>query len=128
MDLDLRQSDVADRIGVWTSTVNYWENNHFNPEVRYLPAIIAFLEYDPSGPQPASLPLQLRAARIAIGLTRRQLAALLEVHPATVAKWERGGAPLKGISRSIGELHCSEGVVGLAYAWHMPVDDREGST
>ena len=34
MDLGLRQSDVARTIGVWTSTVNYWENNHFIPDVR----------------------------------------------------------------------------------------------
>jgi len=37
MDLKLRPSDVARIIGVWTSTVNYWENNHFNPNVRYVP-------------------------------------------------------------------------------------------
>ena len=92
MDLGLRQSDVADRIGVWTQTVNYWENNRFNPEVRYVPNIVAFLGYDPFGPAPASFPSQLKANRIAAGLTRRQIAAQLEVHPATVAKWERGEA------------------------------------
>jgi transcriptional regulator with XRE-family HTH domain len=90
MDLGLRQLDVANRIGVWTSTVNYWENNHFNPEVRYVPKIVAFLGYDPFGPPPESFPLQLKVARIAAGLTRRQLAARLGVHPGTVAEWERG--------------------------------------
>lgn len=92
MDLGLRQSDVAARIGVWTSTINYWENNHFNPEVQYVPELIAFLDYDPFGPPPASFPLQLKAARITAGLTRRQLAAQLNVHPGTVAEWERGEA------------------------------------
>ena len=96
MDLGLRQSDVADRIGVGTQTVNYWENNHFNPEVQYVPKIVVFLGYDPFGPPPASFPLQLKAARIAAGLTRRQLAARLGVHPGTVAEWERGeSAPSK---------------------------------
>ena len=99
MDLGLRQSDVADRIGVWTSTVNYWENNHFNPEVRYVPKIVAFLGYDPFGPPPASFPLQLKAARIAAGLTRRQLAARLGVHPGTVAEWERGATRPAGARR-----------------------------
>ena len=89
MDLGLRQSDVADRIGVWTATVNYWENNHFNPEVQYVPAIAAFLGYDPFGPPPTSYALRLKAARIAAGLTRRQLAARIGVHPGTVAGWER---------------------------------------
>jgi len=92
MDLGLRQSDVADRIGVWTSTINYWENNHFNPEVQYVPKVVAFLGYDPFGPPPASFPLQLKAARIAAGLTRTQLAAQLGVHPGTVAEWERAEA------------------------------------
>jgi hypothetical protein len=27
--------------------VNYWENNRFNPEVRYVPQIVAFLGYEP---------------------------------------------------------------------------------
>lgn len=90
MDLGLRQSDVAERIGVGTPTVNYWENNHFNPEVQYVPNIVSFLGYDPFGSPPASFPLQLKAARTAAGLTRRQLAARLGVHPGTLAEWERG--------------------------------------
>ena len=92
MDLDLRQSDVAVRIGVWISTVNYWENNHFNPEVQHVPKIVAFLGYDPFGPPAAGFPARLKAARIAAGLSRRQLAARIGVHPATVAEWERGKA------------------------------------
>ena len=92
MDLGLRQSDVADRIGVWTATVNYWENNRFNPEVQYVPGLVAFLGYDPFGPPPATFPLQFKAVRIGAGLTRRQLAARLGVHPGAVAEWERGQA------------------------------------
>ncbi len=96
MDLGLRQSEVAARVGVGTQTVNYWENGHFNPEAQYVPAIIAFLGYDPFGPPPASFPLQLKAARMAAGLTRRQLATRLGVHPGTVAEWERGtAAPIR---------------------------------
>jgi transcriptional regulator with XRE-family HTH domain len=90
MDLGLRQSDVAARIGVWTSTVNYWENGHFNPEVQFVPRIVAFLGYDPFGPPPESFPAQLKAARVAAGLIRRQLAVRIGVHPTTVAEWERG--------------------------------------
>lgn len=90
MDLGLRQSDVAEQIGVGTQTVNYWENGHFNPEPRYVPKLATFLGYEPFGPTPTSFPLQLKAARIAAGLTRRQLARHLAVHPVTVAEWERG--------------------------------------
>jgi len=92
MDLGLRQTDVADRIGVGTSTVNYWENNRFNPEVQYVPETVTFLGYDPFEPPPASFSMQLKAARIGAGLTRRQLAARLGVYPGTVAEWERAYA------------------------------------
>jgi transcriptional regulator with XRE-family HTH domain len=105
MDLGLRQSEVADRIGVSTSTVNYWENKHFNPEVQYVPRIVAFLGYDPFGSPPASFPLQLKAARIAAGLSRRHLAARLGVHPGTLAEWERGEAqPLEQSGRRLRAL------------------------
>jgi transcriptional regulator with XRE-family HTH domain len=108
MDLGLRQSDVAERIGVWTSTINYWENNRFNPEVQYVPKIVAFLEYDPFGPQPDGFPAQLKAARIAAGLTRRQLAVRLGVHAGTVAEWERGEARPAKVSR--GRIRSTLGV------------------
>ena len=92
LDLGLRQSDLAREIGVWTSTVNTWENRHFDPEVQHVPKIVQFLGYDPFGPPSDSFPARLKAARIAAGLTRRELAARLRIHPATVAKWERGEA------------------------------------
>jgi transcriptional regulator with XRE-family HTH domain len=105
MDLGLRQSDVADRMGVWTSTVNYWENNHFNPEVQYVPEIVGFLGYDPFGPPPTSAPLQLKAARMAAGLTRRQLAARIGVHPGTLAEWERGESrPLRRLREKLAAI------------------------
>jgi len=110
MDLGLRQSDVADRIGVWTSTVNYWENNHFNPEVEYVPRIVTFLGYDPFGTPPATFPLQLKAARIAAGLTRRKLAARVGVHPATIAGWERG--EVQPLESSFGRLRALLGISG----------------
>ena len=92
MDLGLRQSDVAAQIGVGTQTVNYWENGHFNPEVQSVPKIVAFLGHNPFRPQSGGFPGRLKAARIAAGLTRRQLAIRLRVHTGTVADWERGQA------------------------------------
>lgn len=92
MDLGLRQSDVAAQIGVGTQTVNSWENNHFNPDVHCVPKIVAFLGYDPFGTPPERFPGQLKAARIALGLTRKQLAVRLRVRGVTIAKWERGEA------------------------------------
>jgi len=90
--LGLRQSDLARQIGVWTSTVNTWENHHFDPDVYHVPKIVQFLGYDPFGPPPSSFLARLKAARIGAGLTRRQLAAKLGIHPGTLAEWERGEA------------------------------------
>ncbi len=82
--------------------MNYWEKNHFNPEVQYVPQLVAFLGYDPFAPPPASFPSQLKAARVSAGLTRRQLAARLGVHPSTVAEWERGDArPVRVLRESL---------------------------
>jgi len=100
---------LADRIGVWTSTVNYWENNHFTPAVHHVPKIVAFLGYDPFGAPPDRFPGQLKAARIAAGLTRKQLAARLRVHAATIAKWERGEA--RPTSRARESLCATLGLV-----------------
>jgi len=90
--LGLRQSDVARQLGAYTSTVNTWENHHFTPDVHFVPKIIEFLGYDPCVPASTSFPDRLKAARVAAGLSRRQLAARIGVHPGTVAKWERGEA------------------------------------
>jgi len=118
MDLGLRQSDVAHRIGVGTQTVNYWEKAHFDPEPQYVPKIIAFLGYDPFGPPAAGFPARLKAARIAAGLTRRQLAAQLRVHPGTVADWERAQArPVRILAQRI------EATLGL-WPEAPPLDQR----
>jgi len=93
---------LARELGVWTSTVNTWENHHFDPDVQQIPKIVQFLGYDPFGPPPASFPAGLKAARTAAGLTRRQLATRLRIHPATVAKWERGEArPIMALRRRL---------------------------
>jgi len=57
-----------------------------------VPQIVTFLGYDPFGPPPDGFPARMKAARIGAGLTRRQLASQMGIHPATVAKWERAEA------------------------------------
>ena len=41
------QREVAERFGVTKSGVANWEANVVEPELRYMPAIIDFLGYDP---------------------------------------------------------------------------------
>jgi DNA-binding transcriptional regulator YiaG len=71
-------------------------------KISALHSALGLVEYDPFGPPPTSFSLQLKAARIAAGLTRRQLAARLRVHLGTVADWERRQArPLQTLVQRI---------------------------
>jgi ribosome-binding protein aMBF1 (putative translation factor) len=70
-------------------TITSWEGNATIPEVRYMPAIIQFLGYNPL-PVASSLPESLVTARKALGLSQRKMAAKLGVDPATIMGWEAG--------------------------------------
>lgn len=89
LDLGLRQKDVARELGVNFKTYENWEQGKYEPEVRFLPAVIRFLGYDPS-PAPVSLPDRIRAARRRQGISQRELARRLGLDPATVGTWEAG--------------------------------------
>ncbi|MBI3592000.1 MAG: helix-turn-helix domain-containing protein [Nitrospirae bacterium] len=52
LDLELLQVEVAAEIGVTESTVRNWEHGT-EPELRYIPAVIAFLEALPCLPFPS---------------------------------------------------------------------------
>lgn len=47
VDLGLRQCDVAEVVGVTTSTVTNWESNRTSPDLRAVPKVIEFLSYEP---------------------------------------------------------------------------------
>ncbi len=87
--MGLCQKDVALKIGSGTSSVTNWEKGRAEPEIRFLPAILAFLGYDPR-PQPKTIGERLVAYRLAKGWARPQLAAELRVDPSTLARWETG--------------------------------------
>jgi transcriptional regulator with XRE-family HTH domain len=89
LDLKLLQRQVANQIGVHEMTITGWESNATVPEVRYMPAIIQFLGYNPL-PAASSLPERLATARRALGLSQRKMAAKLGVDPATLMGWEAG--------------------------------------
>ena len=89
LDLNLLQKQVADQIGVHEMTITLWEGNATIPEVRYIPAIIQFLGYNPL-PVASSLPERLAIARKTHGLSQRKMAQKLGVDPATLMGWESG--------------------------------------
>ncbi len=87
LDRGLGQRDVARLIGVSTSTISGWETVGREPEVRYLPAIIEFLGYNPE-PEPSSFGERVAWHRQRHGLARKRLAPILGVDPASVNKVE----------------------------------------
>lgn len=90
LELKLTQKEAGQQIGA-ASDVTYlhWEKDQTDPPFESLPAIMAFIGYDPF-PQPKDLPEQLLAKRRKAGWSIRQAAAKLGVDPGTWGGWERG--------------------------------------
>ena len=91
MDLGLFQRDVAKEVGADTTSVWNWETGGREPEIKHLPAIIAFLGYDPRPkPENQSIGQKLVAYRLGFGWSQKRLAVELAVDPTTLSRWERG--------------------------------------
>ena len=87
--MKLLQKDLAKRIGVTKSCVVYWEANRSAPELRFMPAVIDFLGYNPLPPA-TNWAERLVRHRTSIGLSQEQAARRVGVDPSTLARWERG--------------------------------------
>lgn len=90
LDLCLRQTDVAQKLGANKKTYENWEQGRYEPETRFLPGILGFLGYDPR-PEGATLGQRIRRRREGDGLTQEDLARRLGLDPSTVAAWEADG-------------------------------------
>lgn len=89
VEQELLQREVAERLDVNTWTYLLWEKDRCRPTVRYYPAILAFLGYDPF-PPPVTLAAQIASQRRRLGITIKQAAQLTGVDEGTFARWERG--------------------------------------
>jgi len=89
LGLKLLQKDVAKQLGVNKTSVFNWEGNTSTPEIRYMPAIIRFLGYNPL-PAATGWGEQLVRYRTALGLSQKESARRIGVDPGTLARWERG--------------------------------------
>ena len=87
---------MGQRIGGSVSDVWNWENNWVSPAVKFMPAIIAFLGYNPL-PKPETLPEQLVWFRKSKGWTQKVFAEVLGVDQSTLAGWERGERSPRGV-------------------------------
>jgi len=76
-------------MGVTASTVWNWENRQRQPGLRFLPAIVKFLGYDPLC-EPETVGERLLRLRQLRGWSQKRMAEELEVDPGTLGRWERG--------------------------------------
>jgi DNA-binding XRE family transcriptional regulator len=78
---------VARIIGVDPFTVLNWETGATNPKFRYMPAILRFLGHNPNPVNPdAPLHIRLKARRVELGLSLKQLAKQLPLNETTIRK------------------------------------------
>lgn len=89
IDLKLIQLELGQHIGVHGLSITNWELNRTTPELKHIPAIIAFLGCNPL-PCPTTLAERLVLHRRGRGWSQKRLADELDVDPTTLARWERG--------------------------------------
>ena len=88
MDLKLTQKEVAEKLGVDKTTIQFWENNRVKPSLAQIPKIIEFLGRDPFEAKAESLGDRIYKYRRTHGISQRKLARLVGVDPSTIAAWE----------------------------------------
>jgi DNA-binding transcriptional regulator YiaG len=89
LGLKMLQREVAEQLGVDKASVVNWEGNASVPQIRYMPAIIRFLNYNPL-PAANGWRERLVRHRTTLGLSQDEFAKRLSVDPSTLARWERG--------------------------------------
>jgi len=88
--LSITQEETAHRLGVNTWTVLNWETGATKPVIQFIPALVAFLGYDPEPVDQETLAGRLIAKRRLLGLSQREAARFLAIDPVTWAGWELG--------------------------------------
>ena len=76
-------------LGAAKESLRHWELDQHEPEVRFFPAIIRWLGYNPL-PEPKSRGEAIRRARLSKGLSMKELARVVGVDEETVAGVEAG--------------------------------------
>jgi len=109
----LLQKDVARLFNVDMFTILNWETGFTRPQIKDVPALIAFLGYDPEPPAPQSIAEHLYAKRRLLGWSQKVAAKQLSIDPCTWSSWEAGGTIMKPEHRKLvaGFLSLDEGLV-----------------
>jgi transcriptional regulator with XRE-family HTH domain len=88
--LKLYQREVAERLGVDEFTVLNWEKGKTEPPIRIIPAVLAFLGYNPF-PKPVTMSERMLAARRLKGWPVREAGKAVGVNGSTWVDWEQRG-------------------------------------
>ncbi len=110
LDLGLQWKEVAKEIVTDETNIAYWKDDRTRPGLRFWPAIIRFLGYDPR-PEPANIGERLIRHRERLGMSRQKMAARLGVDPSTLGKWEQGrrapdGRFMRTVIVELSEAEC----------------------
>jgi len=89
LELGLMVKEAAERIGVDNQSITAWEHGLARPGLRRYLAIFDFLGYCPVSPRRLSLGRRLWRWRRARGLSRKEVAAQLDLDTTTLWKLER---------------------------------------
>jgi DNA-binding XRE family transcriptional regulator len=76
-------------MGVNVSTYLLWETNKAFPSISFWPRILAFLGYYPYR-MPETLVERILAARRYLGLSQREMAAMVQIDEGVLARLENG--------------------------------------
>jgi len=87
-DLKLTRKAAAGCLGIDEGTVKNWECGRTRPDVRFYPAVISFLGYNPL-PEPESAGAAIVRARTERGHSRKRLGEMAGVDEATVGRLEQ---------------------------------------
>lgn len=100
---------AALRLGVNARTVHNWETGQRKPEVRFIPALVAFLGYDSEPIDEGTLAGRLAGKRRELGLSQQEATRSLRIDPGTWAGWELGAKIAREAHRRAveGFLECS---------------------
>ena len=89
MELEISQSQLAERLRVRTDTIRNWERNRTSPALGYLPMVLEFLGYDPAPIATETLGEKLLKYRRDRGITQKELAQQIGIDPTTLSRLER---------------------------------------
>jgi transcriptional regulator with XRE-family HTH domain len=106
LDLKLQQKEVARQLGTNPWSLRDWQRGRHEIGVRFYPAIMAFLGYNPL-PSPRTPAERIAYARMSRGWSRKKLAKISGVDEATVRRMEKAaerleGRPLLSVCRALG--------------------------